>query len=281
MRRKYPLILLAALVVFISVPMLFWYGTWFGLRLDDTALREKLGPESPPRHVQHAVEEITQRFEEGLPGMDPWAQLLVEASRRPDPAIRVTCAWGMQFDPGRAEFTARLREMVTDDDSVAVRRNAATSLARSNDDTGLPVIRSMLEPLDVFSPGAGVVRDLAAVGRVVRDGEVLATLETAREDEERERIRAPVPGRVARVEATEGDTVEAGALVVVLAPDPAHVLNAVVALGRVGTEDDVERLEFVAGPRAGFGDLARQWAQRALAAIRERAARENPSLGPR
>jgi biotin carboxyl carrier protein len=73
--------------------------------------------------------------------------------------------------------------------------------------------------LDVRAPMPGrVVSIRVAVGAVVERGDLLATLEAMKMENE---LRAPGAGRVQALHAREGDTVEHGALLLVLAPPEA------------------------------------------------------------
>lgn len=247
---------------------LFWHGTWFGARLDDDALIEAMAPAAKARDVQHGIEEITRRFDEDRVGMDRWAAALVDASRRSEDPVRIAAAWGMHFDAGRPEFVARLTELVETDASVLVRRNAASSLAKSGSGAGRAVLRSMLEPFTVRSPLAGRIRSPLAVELPARENAPVARLVTAQGAEAN--VLAPVPGRVLRIVAIEGTDVAAGDPVSVLAPDPLHARQAAVALAIVGTPDDLELLGLAAAPQSAFPDEVKVVAQQASDAIRAR-----------
>ncbi len=259
------LFLVAFAAACVLVPGLFWWGTTFTRRLDDAQLTEKLAAGAPPRDVQHAVEELSHRFQEGRPGMERWAEDLVRVSRRPEDAVRVVAAWCMQFDAERASFRARLRELVTDDAAAMVRRNAATSLARSGDTAALPVLRAMLLPLTVTAPEAGTARDLVGTDQPIEEGSRVATVETAAGRVVS--VRAPVPGAVSEVLVAEGARVAAGAALLRLRPALAHVENALLALALVGGEADVALAHTAADARSGLPEDVRStaaWAARAI-----------------
>src|SRR6184192_797220 len=57
------LIIVAAL--FIIVPFLTWYGTWFGRNLSDEEIATYLADEKNPRHIQHALSRAEERIERG------------------------------------------------------------------------------------------------------------------------------------------------------------------------------------------------------------------------
>jgi len=265
--RRGPLVLLAFAFLCVLVPGLFFYGTWYGTRLDDPALAEFLSGDASAHETRHALEEVTLRFEEGAPGMDRWASKVVEVSRRSGESLRIAAAWAMHYDSGRAEFVARLKEMLADE-SVLVRRAAATSLAKGRDASGLPLIRSMLEPFAVAAPAGGTVEAITGLGEALPAGGFVARIACG--DGETIEVRAAVPGTVRRVGREVGQALVAGDVLLELAPDEQHVMNAVTALAIVGEPGDAKRLQAIADPRAGHDQTVQQQARTALAAIRAR-----------
>ena len=252
-----------------ALTWLVWRRTWFGARLADDELIAAMSPASPPRDVQHGIEEITRRFDENDVGAERWAKLLVDASRRSEAPVRVVAAWAMACDAGRAEFVARLREIVASDPSPLVRRNAAPALAKSGDPAARPVLRSMLEPFVVTSPAAGVVAGLPGVDVPVHENKTVVARVT-KDDGASVDVLSDVPGAVAKRVAADGARVAAGDPLVVLAPDAQHAGNAALALLLVGTKDDVELLSQAAAPQSQFPDDVKAVARRALAAIASR-----------
>lgn len=225
-------------------------------------------PSSPPRDVMHGINEISLRLRTESHGLDRWAKLLVDASRRGEDPVRVATAWAMGEDATRPEFEVRLQELVAGDVSVLVRRNAACALANARDPAGREVLRSMLQEFTVAAGEAGVVSSVAAVDMPVRDGAVAARIR--RDDGASADVLAPVPGRVVRRAATDGARVAKGDALVVLSPDATHALNAAAALSLVGTQEDVELLNLAAAPQSEFRDDVKQAARTAVEAIRSR-----------
>jgi acetyl/propionyl-CoA carboxylase alpha subunit len=228
-----------------------------------------MAPEAKPRDVQHGIEEITRRFDERAVGMERWAKALVDASRRVEDPVRVQAAWAMQVDAGREEFVVRLREMVSADASILVRRNAACSLAASRDASGRAVLRSMLETFTATSPDAGVVSGLPGIDAPVVENKTPVG-RVRRDDGTDVYVFSPVPGRVATRSVADGACVAAGDAVVVLAPDAMHAGNAALALSLVGTKDDVALLELAAAPQSTFPDDVKAAARAAADAVRAR-----------
>ncbi len=62
-RRRTPWSLAVVAVLFVVVPFLTWYWTWFGRSLSDKEIDEYLR-EDNPRHEQHALSQIAQRIED-------------------------------------------------------------------------------------------------------------------------------------------------------------------------------------------------------------------------
>ena len=254
----------------VTVPGLFFWGTWYGTRFTDAELDETLRPEAKLHDRLHAITEITRRLEEGAPGMDQWAGRLVDVSRSDDVEVRVASAWAMHYDPCRQGFSERLKEMIGDP-SVLVRRNAATSLAAGGDDAGLAVLRSMLESFAVPCPEAGEVESVVAVGEPVKAGGYLLGLGSP--DQASREVRSPVPGVVKAVRVEVGQSLAKGDEIVVLGPDPNHALNAAKALLFVGTSEDLAILAQAADPRSGFSEAVRRQAAAARLAIESRTGR--------
>jgi len=255
----------------VLVPALFWWGTWFGNRLDDDALLERLSNDANPRYVQHAVNEIAQRLDEGRPGMDRWADELVRVSAHADRSVRIAAAWAMQHGTPRDAFLARLTEMAAEDPAPLVRRNAATSLAALGDPAGRPVLAEMLSDHVVSAPLAGRAEPAVTVDLPVQEGMLLARIDLG--DGRTAEVRAELPGRVTELLVEDEAEVAKGAPLVRVAPSTEHVRNAVIALVMVGTEADLDLLRPWADPRSGAPDDVSRAATAAIAAIESRLGR--------
>src|SRR5258708_38597610 len=100
-RASWPLIILAAL--FIIVPFLTGYTTWFGRDLSDADIAKYLADEKNPRHIQHALSQIEARIEKGDPAVKNFYPQIVSASKSPTGEIRKTTAWVMGQDNSSPE----------------------------------------------------------------------------------------------------------------------------------------------------------------------------------
>src|SRR6185436_19333811 len=146
------LIIVAAL--FIVVPFLTWYLTWFGRGLSDQELATYLSDQNNPRHMQHALLQVEAKIEKGEPNARQFYPQIINASKSSVPEVRKTAAWVMGQDYKSEEFHAALLQLLKDDEPL-VRRNAALQLVRFGDASGRPELRAMLQPYEAKPPIAG------------------------------------------------------------------------------------------------------------------------------
>src|ERR1044072_8336981 len=111
-RSPWPLIVLAAL--FIIVPFLTWYGTWFGRNLSDDEIEKYLNDERSPRHVQTALNQIEERMEKNDAGVKRWYPRVVALAYSPVTELRKTAAWVMGNDNTSEEFHQTLLRLLDD-----------------------------------------------------------------------------------------------------------------------------------------------------------------------
>src|ERR1043166_9677989 len=127
---NWPLIILAAL--FIIVPFLTWYGTWFGRNLSDEDIASYLADEKNPRHIQHALTQVETRIEKGDATAKKFYPQVVSLTVSPYAEIRKTAAWVMGQDNTSDEFHRALLKLLIDSEPL-VRRNGALQLVRFGD----------------------------------------------------------------------------------------------------------------------------------------------------
>src|SRR5438093_8538318 len=84
------LIIVASL--FIIVPFLTWYFTWFGRNLSDQDLASYLADERNPRHVQHALAQVEARIEKRDAGVKKFYPQVIALTKSPTAEIRKTTA---------------------------------------------------------------------------------------------------------------------------------------------------------------------------------------------
>jgi hypothetical protein len=229
-----PLIIVAAL--FIIVPFLTWYGTWFGRDLSDEDIATYLADEKNPRHIQHALSRVEEKIERGDPSAKKFYPQLLALTKSPTGEIRKTVAWVLGQDNKSAEFHQALLNLLNDSEPL-VRRNAALQLVRFGDGAGRPELRVMLQPFEVKAPFTGSVVSLLTPGSTIKAGGLLARIRDSSNGVQE--FRSPVDGAINRLAVKEGESVTNGQALAWLTPDRATVNDALQALAYVGTTEDL------------------------------------------
>src|ERR1700730_8270449 len=62
MSRTQKILFFATGWLIVLMPFLFWWNTWFGRHLSDQQLTEYLHDDKKPRHIQHALVQISDRM---------------------------------------------------------------------------------------------------------------------------------------------------------------------------------------------------------------------------
>jgi biotin carboxyl carrier protein len=260
------LIIVAAL--FIVVPFLTWYLTWFGRDLSDAEIAKYLADEKSPRHIQHALSQIETRIEQGDASVKKFYPQIISVSKSQTGEIRKTAAWVMGQDNSSPEFRQALVALL-DDAEPLVRRNAALQLVRFGDPSGRRELRAMLGPYEVKSPMSGTLVSLLPEGSKVKAGGLLGRirdLSGAIQD-----FRSPLDGTIGRIVVKEGEQIAAGRTVLWLTPDRATINDALHALAYAGTKEDLPLIEsFSQGAATNDAEIKQQAALTARA-IRARA----------
>jgi len=250
----------------VLMPFLFWWSTWFGRQLSDAKLNEYLHDVNKPRHIQHALVQLSERMSRNDPVAKKYYADMVALASNPSVEIRNTDAWAMGQDTTVPEFHQTLLKMLQDP-ALMVRGNAALALVRFGDATGRPQIVSLLQSANVVAPAAGKLTDTAKPGTAVREGGLIAKVESGSQTVE---ARSPLTGRVAEVKLPRGAEVAAGALLAVVDPGESQVWEALRALYVVGTPDDLPAVARYEHEQPGLPDRIRQQAILTEHAIRQR-----------
>jgi hypothetical protein len=275
-RPSLPLIILA--ILFVVVPFLTWYLTWFGRPLSDDDIGKYLGDERNVRHVQQALSQIVERMEKGDAGVKRWYPQIIALGSSQTAEIRKTVAWVMGQDNKAEEFHAALLRLLGDG-HPAVRRNAAVQLVRFADASGKPEILAMLRPYDVLAPVEGTLNSVVSAGSEARENALLARI-TNGESQVHE-LRSPLHGKLERVVAGEGARVAVGDVVLSIAPDGDFVYEALRALFFVGEEADLKEIERYAQGVEDMPERVKQQAAQTINAIRGRSEKKDKSkAGP-
>jgi pyruvate/2-oxoglutarate dehydrogenase complex dihydrolipoamide acyltransferase (E2) component len=148
---------------------------------------------------------------------------------------------------------------------------AALSLSRFGEPRCRKELMAMLRPFDLRSPAGGSVVTILPAGSAVRRESLVARVREAggavRE------VRSPLGGKIERVVAGEGASVEAGGELLLLAPDAENVLQSLRALLLVGGAEELPEIErYARGVEGMPGDVQKQAALTA-GAVRSRAAK--------
>ena len=251
------LVIVAAL--FIIVPFLTWYLTWFGRTLSDEKIAEYLADDTHPRNIQHALAQIEARMEMKDASVKKFYPRIVELTKNPNTEVRKTVAWVMGQDNTSEDFHRALLSLLSDTEPL-VRRNAALQLVRFTDASGRPELRAMLQPFEAKSPIAGTLVSILPVGSEVHAGSLLARIRDSSGNTQE--FRAAVDGKIIAAPASErltsnqeaavtadvakeGDVIAANQTIAWLSPDRATILSALRALAYVGTSDDLSLAESV------------------------------------
>ncbi len=250
----------------VLMPFLFWRSTWFGRPLSDEEIGRYLRDEQKPRHIQHALVQIGERMAKRDPSAAQWYPELVRLASHPVEEIRNTDAWIMGQDNSRPEFHDALRKMLQDP-APTVRSNAALSLVRFGDSSGRAELVRALEPAKVTATRAGTVADLAKPGTAIRQGGMVARLESNGTTLE---LRSAISGRVRSVAVQKHAQVAAGTEIALVDPAAEQVWEALRGLYLIGEADDLPIVREYQRELPEMPDRIRQQASMTERAILER-----------
>jgi hypothetical protein len=263
-RWTYAVLVLALL--FVLMPFLFWRATWFGRPLTDEHLEKALDDTDHPREMQRALSQIADRMGRGDQAVRRWYPRVIELSGSRINEIRLTAAWVMGQDNTVPAFHRALTGLLSDTHPM-VARNAALSLVRFGDDSGRPLILSMLRPYVFLSSDTGTLRTRLKPGDVVNPGTLVAHVEAQGQSRE---VRSTVPGRLERWEVADGARISAGQPLVLLDPSQEMVWEALRALFLVGRSEDLLAIDPYVRGVDGMSPQIQQQAHATVRAIRSR-----------
>lgn len=273
-RRRTPKPFIILAVLFVVVPFLTWYLTWFGRSLSDDDITRYLADEKNVRHVQQALTQVEERIEKGDAGAKRWYPQIVVLARSQMTEIRKTAAWVMGQDNRAEEFHAALRGLLADPQPV-VRRNAAVQLVRFGDADGRAELRATLQPYEVRAASGGKVASVLKEGGDARENVLVARI--VGPDGSGQELRSPLPGKIISVSARDGTEIKAGDVILVLGPDPDFVYEALRALFFVGEAEDLPLVEQYERGAAEMPERVKEQAAQTARAIRGRSEKKGPS----
>ncbi len=253
--------------LFIIVPFLAWYGTWFGRTLSDEDIGKYLADEGKPRHVQHALSQIVERIEKKDASVKRWYPQIIALANSPTTEIRQSVAWAMGQDNQSEEFHAALLRLLADREPI-VRRNAVTALVRFQDSSGRSELRAMLQPYTVTAPYEGTITSVLPDGSALKMGSLLARIRQG--DGQTQEVRSPLSGRISGVAAREGSNVAVGGNLLSIAPDSDTVESALAALLLIGEREDLPVIERYAQGVEGMPPRIKEEAAQTVRTIESR-----------
>jgi biotin carboxyl carrier protein len=266
-RRRAPWPLAVVAVLFVVVPFLTWYWTWFGRTLGDDEIERYLR-EGNPRHAQHALSQVAEKIERSDAGAARWNQQVAALAASPSSDVRMTAAWVMGVEHRSEEFRAALARLVEDPEPI-VRRNAALALVRFGDPRCRSELVAMLRPFTVrAAEGGTALTALTANSHVKRDTLLLRFTNSSGGTGE---VRSPLPGKVERATVKDGERFEAGGELFVLAPDSEQVSDALAGLFFFGQPEDLADIERYAQGVEGLPGSVRIEASKTAELIKRRA----------
>jgi HEAT repeat protein len=265
-RRRTPWALVVVAVLFVVVPFLTWYWTWFGRTLGDGDIDRYLG-EGNPRHAQHALSQVAERIEKGDKGASRWYKQVAALSESPSPDVRMTAAWVMGLEHNTEDFHAALVRLLEDPEPI-VRRNAALALVRFGDPLCRAELRAMLNPYTVKAAAEGTTLTALDEGAQVKRDTLLLKFKNA--SGETGEVRSPLPGSVERKFVKDGEGFAAGGELFILAPDDEQVRDALVGLYYVGDVQDLADVERYARGVTRMPDDVKSKAAQTAEAIQRR-----------
>jgi hypothetical protein len=269
--RRYPWAILVVIVLFVVIPFISWYGTWFGRPLSDAKMTEYLHDQDKPRNVQHALAQLGNRIIDRDQSAKQFYPDVISVSQHPQAEVRMTAAWVMGQDNSFEDFHSALRPLLHDS-SAGVRHNAALGLVRFGDSSGRPELIAMLEPYVVRSERPGVVElIIKEEGIAIAPNGPVARVKL--DDGQTIEIHAPEAGRVETVLVADNSRVEAGSELMNLSPSTEQVWEALRALYLVGQPEDIPYVQRYARAVPTMPDSVPKQAASTIEAIRGRAAK--------
>jgi hypothetical protein len=266
-RRRTPWPLVVVALLFVVVPALTWYWTWFGRSLSDDEIESYLR-EGNARHAQHALSQIAERVEKGDGRVSRWNPQVVALSESPTTDVRMTAAWVMGLEHRSEEFHAALLRLLEDPEPI-VRRNAALALVRFGDARSRAELLSMLRSYTLKANAGGLaLTSLTESSTVKRDSLLVKYRNASGATEE---VRSPLPGTIEKAFVKDGESFKEGSDLFVLAPDAEQVLDALVGLYYFGGAEDLSEVERYASGVAGMPSEVKEKAAQTAEAIKRRA----------
>ena len=265
-RRRTPWPLAVVATLFVVVPFLTWYWTWFGRSLSDEEMAKFL-TDGNPRHAQHALSQIAEHVSKGDPEARRWNAQVVALASSPVPDVRMSAAWLMGVEHRSEEFHEALLKLIEDGEPV-VRHNAALALVRFGDARCRPELLAMLRPFTIVAQTEGTALTALTEGTRVKRESLLVRYQI--KPNLSYEVRSPLPGTVEKAFVKDGGSWRVGDELFVISPDAEQVRNALVGLYYFGTAEDLSEVERYKSEAAGPTEEVRRQAAVTAEAIKNR-----------
>ncbi|MFT7616476.1 MAG: biotin carboxyl carrier protein [Planctomycetota bacterium] len=241
-----------------------WRSCWYATKLSDSQMEKLLSGDGSDGQVHKALSQFVDRVEQKDAKTEDWYDEVLGLAKHKTSQIRSTAAWAMGCVPEHAPFVGALTPLL-DDESLQVRYNAAVSLGASKQESARPMLRMMLDSHAIPSPLSGTMEEPRAQNEYVRSGQILGRLKRA--DGSKLNIIAPLDGRIAKVVKRHGVAVSEGDELFVLEPNEGQLGNAMIALARCGTKDDIPILTKIKNGRFNSSATIQELAAKAITAL--------------
>src|SRR6267143_6120931 len=76
----------------VLMPFLFWWNTWFGRQLSDKQIEVYLNDDKHPRHIQHALVQLSERMRHAHAAVVGWHPQIIRLASSPVEEVRNTDA---------------------------------------------------------------------------------------------------------------------------------------------------------------------------------------------
>ncbi len=253
-----------SVVIMLVIIGFSWRSCWYATKLSDSDMVELLGGEGNDSRIHKALSQFVDRAENKDPRVKDWYDLVAKLGQHKTSQIRSTAAWAMGYIKDYPPFIPVLTAML-DDEELQVRYNAAVSLGAAKQKVARPILRLMLNEHAIKSPIDGTLEEPRAQGEYVRFGKILARLKT--QDGKKTNLIAPLDGRLSRVGVRHGKAVKMGDELFVIEPSEGQLKNAIIALARCGSADDLDVLAPIKEGRFGANTSTQELAREAIKAL--------------
>ncbi|MEW6731154.1 MAG: HEAT repeat domain-containing protein [Acidobacteriota bacterium] len=268
--RRPSLLITIVAMLFVIVPFLFWYGTWFGRELNDSEMEKYLNDTNSPRKLQHALSQLAQRIARHDEKAKRWYTKILALAEHPVSQVRITAAWVMGQDNTSQDFHDALLRLLVDSHPM-VRRNSALSLVRFADTSGRPELLLMLRPYSIQAEREGTVSLVLTEEQGDQELPVTVAMLLVRITEANGQVfevRSPLSGYLKSISVKEGTKVMVGDELALVSPEPSQVWESLRALCLVGQPEDLPEIELYARGMPGMNEQIRRQALLTADAIR-------------